>query len=70
MEVTQQMLIDAQNALHALLTGSAVRVYVDQNGERLEYSLAKKSDLMAYIDWLKSQLGMAVRPAGPMRVWM
>lgn len=70
MIVTEQMLIDAQTALHALLTGSAVAEFRDQNGETVKYSKANKSDLMAYIEWLKGQLGMTVLPSGPMRVWM
>ena len=70
MPVTLQMLIDAQEAYHALLTGSAVAELVDQNGEKTRYTAAKRTDLWAYIEWLKGQLGMTVAPSGPMRVWM
>lgn len=70
MIVTQQMLIDAQQALHALMTGTAIVEVRDQNGETLKYSRANKNDLLAYIEWLKGQLGLIVAPSGPMRVWM
>lgn len=70
MAVTQQMLTDAQDAYHALMTGSAVAEFRDQNGETVKYSKTSKNDLLAYIQWLKGQLGMAVAPTGPMRVWM
>lgn len=70
MIITMQMLLDAQEAYHALLTGSAVAEFVDQNGEKIRYTAAKRTDLLAYIEWLKGQLGLAVAPSGPMRVWM
>ena len=70
MIITMQMLLDAQEAYHALLTGSAVAEFRDQNGETVKYSRANKNDLFAYIEWLKGQLGLAVAPSGPMRVWM
>ena len=70
MPVTQQMLTDAQDAYHALMTGAAIAEVRDQNGEVLKYSKTNKTDLLAYIEWLKGQLGMSVAPLGPMRVWM
>lgn len=70
MPVTLQMLIDAQEAYHALLTGSAIVEVRDQNAETIRYSKTNKNDLWAYIEWLKGQLGMTVAPSGPMRVWM
>lgn len=70
MAVTDQMLTEAQNALHALLTGSAVVEFTDQNGEKIRYTAAKKHDLIAYIAWLKGELGLDVAPTGPMKVWM
>lgn len=70
MAVTQQMLNDAEAAYHALMIGGAVAEFTDQNGEKVRYTAAKKHDLLAYIEWLKGQLGLAVAPSGPMRVWM
>lgn len=68
MAVTQQMLDEARQAYHDLLTGRAVRVVVDQNGERIEYTAANRSALSAYISDLERQLGVTI-PSGPMRVW-
>lgn len=70
MPVTQQMLTEAENALHALLTGAAIVELRDQNGETLKYQRANKRDLMVYITWLEGQLGVVTAPTGPMRVWM
>ena len=49
------------NALAAyddLLTGKSVRVLVDQNGERIEYTPATASKLLGYITSLASSLGI------------
>lgn len=71
MPVTLQMLTEARNAYHALLTGQAVASFRDQNGEQVTYSKTNRGDLLAYIDWLKSELGLTVpASAAPMRVWM
>jgi hypothetical protein len=70
MAVTQQMLTEATEAYHALLTGTAVVEFRDQNGETVKYSRANKNDLKAYIDMLKVELGQTAAPTGPMRVWM
>lgn len=42
-------LIEAEAALHALMTGRAVVTVTDQNGESVAYTRAKTSDLQAYI---------------------
>ena len=55
----QQKFDAAEEALHQhLLTGSA-RVFVDQNGERVEYSVPSTARLRGYILELKSELGIA-----------
>ena len=64
----QERLNDAEGAYHALMSGRAVRVVVDQNGERIEYVAANAGRLFAYIESLKSQLGLLVS-SGPMRFW-
>lgn len=51
------------------MTGRAVRVVQDQNGERIEYTVANAPRLAAYINDLKRQLGIGT-VSGPMRVWM
>lgn len=45
-------LVEAQDAYHDLMTGGSARVYVDQNGERLEYTAANKNNLWTYITGL------------------
>lgn len=65
----QEKLIDAEAAYHSLLTGQQARVYVDQNGERVEYTPANASRLAAYIADLKRQI-TPVQTGGPMRVFL
>lgn len=62
-------LTDAEDALHTLLTGRQARVFVDQNGERVEYAVANAERLRAYILELRTLLGK-MSPSGPLRPWM
>lgn len=64
----EQRLEQAEDALHQLLTGESVRVFVDQNGERIEYAAGNAVRLQSYIQNLKIQLGK-LKIAGPMSVW-
>lgn len=60
---------DAQKAMHELSMGGAVRVYVDQNGERIEYTATSKSNLRTYIIELQVKLGLPLSGiSGPMRI--
>lgn len=61
-------LADAENAYHQLVMGGAVKVVVDQNGERIEYAQANVNRLLGYITTLKTRLGMG--PSGPLEVYM
>lgn len=65
---TQALLDDAREKYHLLVTGQAVRVSVDQNGERVEYNVANAGRLAEYIRQLEEALGVAVavarRPLG------
>lgn len=63
-------LVDAQQALHNISTGQQAKVYVDQNGERVEYQMANVDKLRTYIAELKSALGIATKPLGPLNFWM
>lgn len=47
---------EAEAALHSLLLGRQAKVFVDQNGERVEYTSVRLSDLRAYIQELKNLL--------------
>lgn len=68
MAVTTQQLAEAEAAYHSLLMGTAVRVFVDQNGEKIEYAAANRGALAVYIQDLKRQLGL-LSGTGPMQVW-
>lgn len=67
-DLLETRLADAEAQLHLLLTGQAARVFVDQNGERIEYAVANANRLQAYIAELKRQLGK-LKVTGPMSVW-
>lgn len=54
-------LADAERALHDLLTGQQASVFVDQNGERIEYRAAHAGRLQAYVAELRASV--AGRPA-------
>lgn len=60
---------DAEDKLHSLLTGQAARVFVDQNGERVEFQAASADRLRSYILELKVALGKTT-VSGPLRSWM
>jgi hypothetical protein len=63
-----EQLADAKAQLHLLLTGQQARVFVDQNGERVEYTGANRADLKAYVQQLERSVASS-RP-GPMQVLM
>lgn len=43
-------------AYDAIMSGNAVRKFVDQNGESVEYGAANAAKLLGYIQELKAQL--------------
>lgn len=59
---------DAEAQLHLVLTGQSARVFVDQNGERIEYTSASASRLQTYIAELRRLLGLST-VTGPMKIW-
>ena len=68
----QVKLAEAEKVYHELMLGLSVRVFVDQNGERVEYTAANKQALLSYINQLRSQMTdgpTCVAPAarGPIR---
>lgn len=70
-ETLLRLLSEAETAYHRLITGTAARVIVDQNGERVEFVATTAGKLAAYIQDLKRQLGILPRGAvGPMSVWL
>lgn len=66
--VLTRRLAEAEEAYHDLATGRMARVFVDQNGERVEYAAGNRNLLSAYIAELKRQLGLATT-AGPLTPW-
>lgn len=69
--IIRERLTRAREQYDKLMNGKAVRVIVDQNGERVEFSAVKSGDLAQYIRELEQQLGAATggRPVvrGPLR---
>jgi hypothetical protein len=65
----QTWLTDARKQYHLLATGKQAKVLVDQNGERIEYSVASMTRLASYIADLERQLGQGT-PLGPMRTFL
>ena len=53
----QDCLNQAEDALHQKLLDGSTRVFVDQNGERVEYAVPSIPRLRAYILELKVELG-------------
>ena len=53
---TQAQLDEAKAARHKLVTGQLVRVFMDQNGERVEYTATNLSALDGYIRKLEGEL--------------
>lgn len=52
----QEKLDQAESAYHQLMTGQKAVVFVDQNGERIEYNRVSAGRLQQYINDLKSQI--------------
>lgn len=63
-------LTEAVTALHDLRLGKQARTFVDQNGERVEFSVANAGRLQSYIIELKALLGKPTGIAGPLNAWM
>lgn len=64
-----ERLASAESALHNLMCGESARVFVDQNGERVEYAVANAARLRSYIFELRVKLGL-VTGVGPMSAGM
>ncbi len=63
-------LAEAEVAYHKLNMGMQAKVFVDQNGERIEYNAATRGQLAAYIENLKLQINGTGTAGSPLRVWM
>ena len=63
------MLDQARCAYHELMIGGSVRVFVDQNGERVEYTAANAGRLQSYISRLEAELNLPGSKFGPLNVY-
>ena len=61
-------LAEAETAYHTLVTGGGAKVFVDQNGERIEYQAGSIRGLTSYIAFLRNALGLG-SPLGPLNIW-
>lgn len=68
MATDAEKLAEAKVAYHSLLMGTMARVVVDQNGERVEFTAARRADLYAYIRELEGLVNPSevVPPNGPL----
>jgi hypothetical protein len=66
MATNAELLTQAKEAKHKLVTGTLARVFMDQNGERVEYTATNIKQLDAYIASLEAQVTptLARRPIG------
>lgn len=58
----------AEEAQFQYATGAQARVFVDQNGERIEFAAMSPTQLTKFIYLLKIELGLAI--SGPAEPWM
>lgn len=55
----QARIAKLEAAYDDILSGKAVKRFVDQNGEQVEYTTANAGNLLAYINRLKADLNCA-----------
>lgn len=63
-------LAQAEVAYHTLNLGQQAKVFVDQNGERIEYNAATRGQLLSYIESLKLQINGTGTAGRPLQAWM
>jgi hypothetical protein len=51
-----ELLAEARTARHNLVTGKLARVFMDQNGERVEFTETNMAKLDSYIAGLESEI--------------
>ena len=61
LQVLKNRKAEAEEALHELEIGQQVSVFVDQNGERVEYRASQSSKLRTYIAELDRRIKVAGR---------
>lgn len=71
--VCKRRLLEAEEALHSLNTGTSARVIVDQNGERVEFTAINRQALVNYIAELRRCIdedSNAIFKSAPMRFYL
>ena len=66
-KLLEKRLADLEQAQFDLAIGGNVRTFVDQNGERIEYSAANSGQITKLIYLLKVELGTV---GGPAETWL
>lgn len=66
---TAEKLVQAERAYHDLMIGKSAKVFVDQNGERVEFTSANAAYLRQYIDALKAEIAGSTSKTGPLGVY-
>ena len=66
MATTQQLLDQAKEARHKLVTGQLARVFMDQNGERVEFVATNIAQLDNYIAQLEASVAGVTRARRPL----
>lgn len=64
-----QLLSEAREAYHLLMTGRSVVMVKDQNGETVQYTQVNANKLQDYITSLEDKLNPHSRVNRPMRPW-
>lgn len=61
----ERWLVEARDAYNELVTGNRARVFVDQNGERIEYDRSNAADLARWITTIETALSPATVRSRP-----
>ncbi|ATI62797.1 gpW family head-tail joining protein [Edwardsiella tarda] len=69
MVYTHEMLTEACQALHELLTGRRV-VSISKGGRQVQFSQANIQELRRYIDEIEVSLGVSIRRRSPVGVML
>jgi hypothetical protein len=65
----QDRLDQAEAAYHDLMIGKSAKVFVDQNGERVEFTMADAVNLRRYVEALRAEVAGTQAFIPPMGVY-
>jgi len=69
MATLAERLVQAETAYHNLMIGQSAREVVDQNGERVTFTVTNAATLAGYISKLKLEIAGTPTSRGPLGVW-